>query len=129
MDSHSSVHGPRAAITRRVVVEQAEAFLKDHHTDWVPLHHLCCVARVSERTLRTAFQEVRGVSPKRYMLRARLNEVREALKSGKPATVTDAATEHGFYELGRFASRYKTAFGESPSDTLRAHSTKTAAPC
>jgi transcriptional regulator GlxA family with amidase domain len=35
-------------------------------------------------------------------------------------TVTGVATEHGFYQLGRFAAIYRETFGEAPSDTLRA---------
>jgi transcriptional regulator GlxA family with amidase domain len=55
------------------------------------------------------------------MLTLRLNAVRTALhQSSRPSlTVTDAATDCGFFELGRFAASYKQAFGERPSDTLR----------
>ena len=59
------------------------------------------------------------------MLRARLDQVHEALKRrDKQATVTAIATKYGFYELGRFAGRYKVCFGEYPSDTLRAGNDK-----
>ena len=76
---------------------------------------------VSERGLRNAFNAVRGMSPKRCLIHAKLNEVRRALCDPRPsrATVTDIATEYGFFELGRFAGRYKAAFGETPSETLR----------
>ncbi len=45
----------------------------------------------------------------------------EALLSADPkvTTVTDIATAHGFFELGQFAARYRKAFGEVPSQTLR----------
>ena len=82
---------------------------------------LCRVAGVSERSLRNAFYDVRGMSPKRCAVRARLAEVRRALSlaNGARGAVTTIATDYGFFELGRFASTYKAVFGESPSATLR----------
>jgi len=35
------------------------------------------------------------------------------------ATVTRLATDHGFWELGRFSVAYRALFGESPSESLR----------
>jgi transcriptional regulator GlxA family with amidase domain len=72
--------------------------------------------------LRYAFQEVCGVSPKRFALRQRLRAARETLRTADPdqITVTEVATLYGFFELGRFAGQYKAAFGETPSRTLRA---------
>jgi AraC-like DNA-binding protein len=35
------------------------------------------------------------------------------------ATVTEIATTHGFWELGRFSVEYRGLFGESPSTSLR----------
>ena len=63
------------------------------------------------------------MSPKRCMLAERLQNVRRALRqaSTRHATVTTVATDHGFYELGRFAATYRQAFGETPSATLRGH--------
>jgi AraC-like DNA-binding protein len=77
---------------------------------------------VCGRTLRAACQEQLGVSPHQYVTLWRMLAVRHALQKADPgiACVTDIATEHGFFELGRFAVKYRQTFGELPSATLRA---------
>jgi hypothetical protein len=37
----------------------------------------------------------------------------------RTATVKGIALEHGFYQMGRFAIRYKALFGKSPSESLQ----------
>jgi AraC-like DNA-binding protein len=76
---------------------------------------------VSERTLRACCAEFLGMSPGRYIRLRRLNLVRAALRCADPATtsVGELARRYGFSELGRFAIRYRTIFGETPSATLR----------
>jgi hypothetical protein len=37
----------------------------------------------------------------------------------RETTVTRIATDHGFWELGRFSVAYRTLFGETPLTTLR----------
>jgi len=61
------------------------------------------------------------MSPIRYLLLRRLREVRRALRDADPnmAKVAEIAQRFGFWELGRFAGRYRATFGESPSTTLR----------
>jgi AraC-like DNA-binding protein len=76
---------------------------------------------VSSRTLRLACQEQLGVSPTQYLLLRRMRMAYRALQQADPiaSTVTDIATILGFWELGRFAVRYREIFGESPSSTLK----------
>ena len=60
------------------------------------------------------------MGPKRFLLLRRMHLARRALREAPAdATVTDIATEFGFWELGRFAVEYKALFGEAPSETLR----------
>ena len=89
----------------------------------LPIARLSLLVGVSERGLRNAFNAVRGMSPKQCVIHDRLHGVRRKLSDPRamPATVTDVATEYGFFELGRFAGRYKAVFGETPSHTLRGH--------
>jgi AraC-like DNA-binding protein len=76
---------------------------------------------VSGRTLRLACQEQLGISPGQYVMLRRMRSARRALQQADPdvARVTDVATEHGFWELGRFAVKYRHIFGETPSVTLK----------
>ena len=88
-------------------------------SEGVSVAQLSTVTGVSERSLRNAFYDVYTTSPKRYMKLYQLHQVRRALRAGvQAATVTEVATGHGFFELGRFAGAYKSLFGEAPSETL-----------
>jgi AraC family ethanolamine operon transcriptional activator len=97
------------------------AFLQDNLSEPITIGALSRVAGVSERTLRSAFHDVLGVSPKQYAIRERLRAAHQALCNADPGstTVTDIAMTYGFFELGRFAGRYRDVFGRRPSETLR----------
>jgi transcriptional regulator GlxA family with amidase domain len=114
--SMSTVRVPHSEIVARV-----DSFLRDNLSEPVTMSHLSRVAGVSERTLRAAFHHIVGISPKQHIIRQRLQAARDALLAAVPgsATVTDIAMSYGFFELGRFAGRYRQSFGEVPSWTLR----------
>ena len=107
--------------SRLSVVARAQAVLHGHADEPITIAALSEAVGVSERTLRYAFTDVYCQSPKQYLVAQRLLAVRQALRAATNpgATVTGIATEHGFFELGRFALKYKAAFGELPSHTLR----------
>jgi AraC-like DNA-binding protein len=75
----------------------------------------------SIRALSAVSHEHLGMGPKRFLLLRRMHLVRQALikANATVSTVTDIATEYGFWQFGRFAGEYKSLFGESPSLTLR----------
>jgi AraC-like DNA-binding protein len=111
-----NAHRHHARVMRRF--EQAlQAALEE------PLYmaELCAAVGVSHSTLRVCCQEHLGMGPKRYLLLRRMHLARRALLSGGPesTTVTEIATNYGFWELGRFAGAYHSLFGESPSAALR----------
>ena len=103
------------------VMVRFEEVLAERSNRQLYLPELCALIGVSERTLRSCCAEFLGISPSRYMLLRRLKAVRLALRDSDLATasVAEIAGGYGFTELGRFAGAYQTAFGESPSTTLR----------
>ena len=109
--------GPARVSARRV--EYLEDWIDAHLNDVITLGRLCEVARIGERSLQFAFQSRRGMSPMRFVCERRLAEAQRRLLEGQSGEdVTSIATGLGFIHLGRFASAYRAAFGESPSQTL-----------
>lgn len=111
----------RRAIPRRQIVRTAMDFIDQRGGKYLTVTDLASAASVSERTLRSAFQDYFGMGPVRYLKLRTLNLARQALQNADPTgtTVTRVATQFGVWELGRFARDYQLLFGELPSETLR----------
>jgi AraC-like DNA-binding protein len=106
---------------KEAVVRRFRELVEEDLSASLFIPEICAEIGVSARIFRRYCQEQLGVSPKRFLLLRRLHGVRRRLLVARPAetTVTDVATQFGFWELGRFAVVYKSLFNESPSQTLR----------
>ncbi|WP_338665959.1 helix-turn-helix domain-containing protein [Pararoseomonas sp. SCSIO 73927] len=111
------------AVRRRNLAAGLVALADTSEGQPLALADICRALGVSLRTLNTSAQDVLGMNASRYLRRRRLHAVHRALREGLAASVTQAATEHGFFELGRFAADYRDVFGELPSATLHAWQT------
>jgi AraC-like DNA-binding protein len=116
-----SVEERAASCQHSGVIARLEDFLAANEYEPVYLADVCAAIGVSERTLRVCCQEYLGMGLVRYLRLRRMHLARRALLLADPATatVTGIATEHGFWELGRFSVEYRALFGESPSTSLR----------
>jgi AraC-like DNA-binding protein len=97
---------------RRVLNENPERAL------YIP--EICAAIGVPDRTLRLCCHEHLGMGPKKYLLLRRLSLAQRALGAAAPdiTTVTEIATQYGFWHFGRFSAAYRSVFGELPSVTL-----------
>ena len=112
----SSAHHRHVAVMRRL-----EELLGANSDRTLYVAELCAATGVSGRTLRACCQEHLGMSPIRYLWLRRMHLARRALRTADPATasVTEIATDYGFWELGRFSVAYRSLYGETPSASLR----------
>jgi AraC-like DNA-binding protein len=103
------------------IIGRFEEFLESHPDRPLYLTEICAAIGVAERTLRVACEKHLGMAPIRFLSMRRMHLVQRALRQADPSktTVTRIATDHGFWELGRFSGAYRAMFNESPSDSLR----------
>ena len=112
----------KGATNRRhaAVIARFQELLEANHDQPLYLAEICAATGVSERTLRVCCHEHLGMGPVRYLWLRRMHLARRTLMcaDAATATVTAIATDHGFWELGRFSVEYRALFGEQPSATL-----------
>jgi AraC-like DNA-binding protein len=98
-------------------VKRVEEWIDAHYGEAVTIDDLAEVAGISVRALQAGFRRLRDCTPMEALARRRLRAAYDALRNPE-ATVTQVATDCGFFHLGRFASRYREIFGETPSASL-----------
>jgi AraC-like DNA-binding protein len=110
-----NAHRHRATVMRRL-----EETLEANTERPLYMPDLCATVGASYTSLHDCCRMYLGMSPKRYLWLRRMHLARRALRGAQApsATVTEIATNYGFWELGRFAVAYRSLFGESPSAAL-----------
>jgi AraC family ethanolamine operon transcriptional activator len=108
-----------ASAAQAALVARATTQVADRLGEPPSVAELCAALGVSRRTLQSAFQACWGMGPLAWLTTLRLDAVRRELK--RAGSVTEAATQYGFWHFGHFADDYRALFGELPSQTLRRH--------
>jgi len=103
------------------IVAKFEEYLEANPNKPLYLAEICKAIGAAERTLRVACEQHLGMGPIRYLAMRRMHLAHRSLlrAASSTATVTKIATDHGFWELGRFSVNYRAVFGETPLATLR----------
>ena len=115
-------HGYDRRDATPALVQRAIGYLEAHAHLQITVGDVALHCRVSVRTLQYAFRSRLAMSPMDYLRRVRLDGVHRDLITADPsnATVTAIASRWGFYNHGKFAEYYRSAYGRIPSHTLRA---------
>lgn len=104
----------------RFQVEAAEEIMREKSSDALSMTALAAKVGVSTRSLQLAFRQYRGAGPRQILEDLRLDAAHARLFAAAPGdNVTRIALDCGVTHLGRFATRYRARFGETPLATLR----------
>ncbi|TPQ40605.1 hypothetical protein C2U70_04775 [Bradyrhizobium guangdongense] len=102
------------------LVRRARDYIKAHADEPIEVSKLAADLGVSLRSLQENFQRYFGYSPRDLILECRLERARDRLlRDHNGLSVTSAALDSGFSDLGHFSAKYRDKFGELPSETLR----------
>jgi AraC family transcriptional regulator len=99
--------GDVARVTR--VVRMMEAHPADNHN----LASLASEARLSPYHFLRLFEGLTGATPHQYLLRTRLRQAAERVRTG-PAKILDVALDCGFGDVSNFNRMFRAEFGVSP---------------
>lgn len=107
--------------TSPAYIRVADDFMAAHAQEPITLQDIAQAAGISIRSLQKGFQQHRGTTPMTALRDRRLLLARNELLRADPYSngVTTIAMDCGFTHLSKFASLFKTRFGECPSDTLK----------
>lgn len=102
-------------------LRRAIAFIEANADRDIGAADIARAARVSVRAVQLAFRRHLDMTPMAYVRQVRLDCARAELRAAEPGetTVTEVAARWGYGRPSVFAARYRAAFGESPSQTLR----------
>jgi len=117
-DTHR-VEASRCLTKRLAAVRRCESYMIEHSSESVTLLDLSRISGMTSRSLGNAFEAVTGSAPADYLRRIRLSGAhRSLLLADKRTTITNVATDWGFWHMGHFSHYYSKMFGETPSQTL-----------
>ena len=111
----------KKVLESKINANEIRKYIEMNYKNEISINELCSVNKLSESTLRLGFNNLFGLSPKKYHQSYRLGKVHHAFLQNdcSVATVGSIAYDHGFTHMGRFSSKYKSMFGITPSCTLK----------
>jgi AraC-like DNA-binding protein len=118
---NTATHPHDPGMSAPATLRRALAFIEDHAHEPVSLAQIAAAAHVTTRALQLTFRQQLATTPTEYLRLVRLDRAHQDLLAAEPVdgvSVTGIARRWGFAHAGRFAARYRQAYGRSPRETL-----------
>lgn len=107
--------------SRSPVLGAAIRVVGERYTDrGFDVREIASAVHVSESYLRRLFSEAYGISPKKYLHKARIERAK-LLLGGSVTSVGDVSEECGFSGVYHFCRAFKEATGMTPTEYRRTH--------
>jgi AraC-like DNA-binding protein len=101
-------------------ITKAIDFMRDNMHQPLTLGDVAKATGISVRSLQYGFRRFRNITPLAYLREIRLDAAQAELSSPlNMLSIKDVALKWGFAHMGHFAARYRAAYGETPSETVR----------
>jgi len=118
-EAHTSKVFERIKNNERLLARALE-YIHSEPLQTITVSSLVKNIHASSRSIQYCFSELLGMSPKKYLVRLRLNAIRRELNDSCPTekTITNIANNYGVINIGRFKQDYEEFFNETPRETL-----------
>lgn len=102
-------------------VHHAAAFMRANIAKPITVSMVAHSVGVSVRALELGFRKFKNLTPATYLRSIRLQAAREELLSleTRGQSIREIGLKWGFFHFGRFSTVYRTAYGETPSETRK----------
>lgn len=104
---------------RSRALSRALEFLLDGDLTTITVADVVIASCTGQRSLEIAFKTILGHTIKSFLVKCRLNAVRqELICPTKDMRIRDVAMKYGVLHIGKFIASYRSLFGETPGQTL-----------
>jgi AraC family transcriptional regulator len=100
-------------------IKRAVNFINENPSADLSLQHLAELSNYSPFHFQKLFREVVGETPKKYVLRIRLETAAHEVVMFLQKSITEIAFDHGFSSSATFSRAFRSHFGISPSELKR----------
>lgn len=96
-------------------------YIESHFREQITIEEIARSANISVSTLLRLYHDILHTTPIQYVLKYRLEQIKDELINNPYMPIADIAYSCGFNDISYFNRCFLKAFGETPSE-YRAHS-------